>query len=133
MRIVSNTWPARLVALLLTLGCGGGSNAPVEAGGRVGNNQSLTIEKLGGDPSSLIAGDAFPDSIRVLVRDASGAPKAGASVTLAVAGLPLPAAVIVAPSGDANCDGRISAIDAQIILAYVVGIDVSRFCVGTSP
>jgi hypothetical protein len=45
-------------------------------------------------------------------------------------GLALPPGFHVLPHGDANCSGTLQAIDAQIILSYVVGLPVAQFCVG---
>ena len=45
-------------------------------------------------------------------------------------GLPLPANFAPLPWGDVNGDGRVTAIDAQIVLAYVVGLPTTRFSVG---
>jgi hypothetical protein len=29
------------------------------------------------------------------------------------------------------CDGKLEALDAQVVLSAAVGLDVKRFCVGT--
>jgi hypothetical protein len=54
------------------------------------------------------------------------------AVLSATVGLGLPPSWKPAtPNGDANCDGTApTASDAQIILSYVVGLNVSSFCVG---
>lgn len=46
-------------------------------------------------------------------------------------GLTLPPTSRATPNGDANCDGVVNSIDAAIILSFVVGRDVTRFCVNT--
>ena len=52
------------------------------------------------------------------------------AILSAVVGLPLPSG-FTAANGDANCDGTLGAVDAQIVLSFVVGLNVSQFCVGT--
>jgi hypothetical protein len=45
-------------------------------------------------------------------------------------GTALPTGYKPTPNADANCDGTVNSIDAAVILAYLVGRDVTRFCVG---
>jgi hypothetical protein len=45
----------------------------------------------------------------------------------------LPSGLSAEPAGDVNCDGQVTALDAQIILSFVVGLDVKKFCVGSAP
>ena len=52
-------------------------------------------------------------------------------VLMAAVGLPLPTGMFAFPNGDVNCDGVTNALDAQIILAFVVRQPTSQFCVNT--
>ena len=50
----------------------------------------------------------------------------------ALIGLPMPLGMTILPHGDANCDGRVEAADALIVLRAAVGLATSGACVGTS-
>src|SRR5438876_3458348 len=69
-----------------------------------GTNFTAAVTKLGTDPTSVIAGTSFSDSIRVLVTDGSNHPKSGVGVVFAVTaggGSVTPAAVITDGNGKA--------------------------------
>ena len=53
------------------------------------------------------------------------------AVLQSLVGLTLPAAYKALPNGDANCSGALQALDAQVILARLVGRNVAAFYVGT--
>ena len=87
-----------------------------------------SVTKLGTDPTSVIAGGSFSDSIRVQVTDASSNPKSGVSVAFAVTaggGSVTPATVIT----DAN--GKAAAV---FITGTTVGINTATATVtGLTP
>lgn len=65
---------------------------------------AASVTKLGIDPTSVVAGSSFSDSIRVQVTDGSSNPKSGVSVAFAVTaggGSVTPATVMTDASGKA--------------------------------
>lgn len=92
---------ARLTIVLLALGlsaCGGGDSTGTSV------TPAATVTKLGADPTSVVAGASFSDSIRVQVTDAASNPKSGVSVGFAVTaggGSVTPAIVVTDASGKA--------------------------------
>lgn len=53
------------------------------------------------------------------------------AILAAAVGLPLPAAYHALPNGDVTCTGQpLTALDAQIVLSFVVGSDTKAYCVG---
>jgi photosystem II stability/assembly factor-like uncharacterized protein len=70
-----------VATMIVAGGCGGSATGPAPG---PPPPATILIEKLGTDPVHIVAGDPFPDSIRVLVHDGSGAPRAGQTVTFAV-------------------------------------------------
>jgi hypothetical protein len=82
---VASSVTARSAIVVATMivagGCGGSATGPAPA---PPPPATILIEKLGADPAHVLAGDPFPDSIRVVVHDGSGAPRASQTVTFAV-------------------------------------------------
>src|SRR5450830_1046693 len=89
-----------VLAPLITTACSSSS------GDSTGTNltAAATVTKLGTDPTSVVAGSSFSDSIRVQVSDGSSNPKSGVSVAFAVTaggGSVTPATVMTDANGKA--------------------------------
>src|SRR5437773_9818807 len=127
VRVFANLISAVLAPLILTA-CHSDSTGP-------GITAAATVTKLGTDPTSVIAGTSFSDSVRVLVTDGSNHPKSGVGVVFAVTaggGSVTPAAVITDGNGKAASKFITgTTVGANTATATVTGLTPVTFSITT--
>src|SRR5438876_160343 len=100
-----------------------------------GTNFTAAVTKLGTDPTSVIVGTSFSDSIRVQVTDAANHPKSGVGVAFAVTaggGSVTPAAVITDGNGKAASKFITgTTVGANTATATVTGLTPVTFSITT--
>src|SRR5438445_436858 len=127
VRVLVRLISAVLAPLILTA-CHSDSTGP-------GITAAAAVTKLGTDPTSVIAGTSFSDSIRVLVTDAANHPKSGVGVGFAVTaggGSVTPAAVITDGNGKAASKFITgTTVGANTATATVTGFTPVTFSIST--
>ena len=85
---------------------------------------AAAVAKVGGDPLRVVAGESFPDSIRVIVSDGASFPKYGVRVAFAVTAGALPPGLTF--HSDGKIDGTPTTSGAATFTALVVDGNSSR-------
>lgn len=128
VRVLTGLISAALAPLILTA-CGGGDSTGTN------NGPPAFMSKVGDDPTYVIAGASFSDSIRVRVTDGTNKPASGASVNFAVSaggGSVTPATVIADANGSAAAKFITGATPgANIATATVSGVTAITFSITT--
>jgi len=130
--LVSALGPVGLVSI--TASNGGVTSAPALI--TVSAASPSSIVKIGSDPTSVLAGASYSDSIRIQVKDAFGNPNSGVTVAFALnsgGGSVTPASVITDATGKAAASfitGKSPGVNTAT--ATVAGLNPVAFSISTS-